>query len=59
MRREIRTCLEDVLEACDAIVSVLAGVEFDEYHDTRLLRSAVEREFTIIGEAVASFAFRC
>jgi uncharacterized protein with HEPN domain len=45
--------LQDVLDACDAIVSVLSGVEFDEYHATRLLRSAVEREFTIIGEAVA------
>jgi uncharacterized protein with HEPN domain len=53
MQRERRAYLEDVVEACDAIVSVLAGVEFDEYHRTRLLRSAVEREFTIIGEAVA------
>jgi len=32
---------------------VLSGVEFDEYHATRLLRSSVERNFTIIGEAVS------
>jgi len=53
MQREAPAYLRDVIEACDAIVSVLSGVEFDEYHATRMLRSAVEREFTIIGEAIA------
>jgi uncharacterized protein with HEPN domain len=53
MQRDAVAFLQDVVDACDAIVSVLSGVEFDEYHATRLLRSAVEREFTIIGEAVA------
>jgi len=52
MRREAPAYLGDVVEACDAITSVISGVEFDEYHATRMLRSAVEREFTIIGEAV-------
>ena len=52
MQREASAHLRDVVEACDAITSVLSGVEFDEYHATRMLRSAVEREFTIIGEAV-------
>ncbi|HEY5168605.1 MAG TPA: HepT-like ribonuclease domain-containing protein [Thermoleophilia bacterium] len=52
MQRKASAYLGDVVEACDAITSVLAGVEFDEYHATRMLRSAVEREFTIIGEAV-------
>jgi len=53
MQRETSAYLGDVVEACDAITSVLSGVEFDEYHATRMLRSAVEREFTIIGEAIA------
>ena len=53
MRRDAPAFLRDVIEACDAIASVLSGVEFDHYQATRLLRSAVEREFTIIGEAVA------
>jgi uncharacterized protein with HEPN domain len=52
MQRDALAYLRDVIEACDAIDSVLSGVEFDEYHATRPLRSAVEREFTIIGEAV-------
>jgi uncharacterized protein with HEPN domain len=53
MQREAPAYLRDVVEACDAIDSVLSGVEFDEYHATRMLRSSVEREFTIIGEAVS------
>jgi uncharacterized protein with HEPN domain len=53
MQRDAPAYLRDVIEACDAIVSVISGVEFDEYHATRMLRSAVEREFTIIGEAIA------
>ena len=51
MQRDARAYLQDVAEACAAILSVLSGVEFDEYLATRFLRSAVEREFTIIGEA--------
>ena len=53
MQRDARAYLQDVAEACAAILSVLSGVESDEYLATRFLRSAVEREFTIIGEAVA------
>lgn len=51
MRRDARAYLQDVVEACAAILSVLSGVEFDEYVATRFLRSAVERVFTIIGES--------
>jgi len=40
MQRDAAAYLQDVVDACDAIVSVLSGVEFDEYHATRLLRSA-------------------
>jgi len=53
MQREAPAYLRDVIEACDAIASALSGVEFDEYRATRMLRSAVERELTIIGEAIS------
>ena len=56
MQRDARAYLQDVAEACAAILSALSGVDFDEYLATRFLRSAVEREFTIIGEAVAALA---
>ena len=53
MRRDARAYLQGVIEACAPIRSALAGVEFPEYLATRFLRSAVEREFTIIGEAIS------
>ena len=53
MQREASAYPRDVVEACDTIDSVLSGVEFDEYRATRMLRSSVEREFTIIGEAIS------
>jgi uncharacterized protein with HEPN domain len=53
MQHEATAYLRDVVEACDAIDSVLSGVELGEYQATRILRSSVEREFTISGEAVS------
>jgi uncharacterized protein with HEPN domain len=44
--------LSDVVEACDAIEAVLTGIDLAAYQHNRAVRSAVEREFTIIGEAV-------
>jgi uncharacterized protein with HEPN domain len=44
----------DIVEACTAIESALAGLDLDAYRASRLVRSAVEREFILIGEAVAS-----
>jgi uncharacterized protein with HEPN domain len=53
MPRSAAAYLADVLEACDAIVSVLEGVDLAAYRAERAVRSSVEREFIIIGEAVA------
>lgn len=53
MRRNVATYLADILDACDAIDEVLNGVSLDEYLRNRATRSSVEREFIIIGEAVA------
>jgi uncharacterized protein with HEPN domain len=44
--------LQDVLEACTAIEDVMSGVSVEEYRTKRAVRSAVEREFIIIGEAL-------
>jgi uncharacterized protein with HEPN domain len=56
MQRDERAYLQDVVDACAAIESALAGVDFDEYRANRILRSAVEREFITIGEATAALS---
>jgi uncharacterized protein with HEPN domain len=56
MRRDPRAYLSDVLESCDAISAAVRGLDLDRYQESRLVRSAVEREFIIIGEAVAALA---
>lgn len=53
MQRDARVYLSDIVEACDAIRAALVGIDLDGYRTNRLIRSAVERELTIIGEAVA------
>jgi uncharacterized protein with HEPN domain len=52
MRREPRAYLADAVAACDAIALHLTGIELGTYLETRVIRSAVEREFIIIGEAI-------
>lgn len=52
MQRDARAYLADIIESCDAIQAALAGIDLESYGSNRLVRSAVEREFTIIGEAV-------
>jgi uncharacterized protein with HEPN domain len=50
--------LADVIDACDAIAEVLAGVDLATYSGRRPIRSAVEREFTVIGEAIGALGRR-
>jgi uncharacterized protein with HEPN domain len=52
MARESTAYLFDVLEACDAIEDVMTGVTLEDYLEKRSIRSSVEREFIIIGEAL-------
>ena len=54
MRRDALAYLFDVLESCDAIAAALLGVDLDGYKRSRLVRSSVEREFIIIGEAISA-----
>lgn len=53
MQRDARAYLADIIESCDAIAAALDGIPLDVYKGNRLIRSAVEREFTIIGEAMS------
>jgi uncharacterized protein with HEPN domain len=52
MARELSAYLFDVLEACNAIEDVMTGVTLEDYREKRSIRSSVEREFIIIGEAL-------
>lgn len=54
MPRSAAAYLSDIVESCDAIADVLAGIDFESYQARRAVRSAVEREFIIIGEALNS-----
>jgi len=54
MPRSAAAYLADIVEACDAIEAVLRGVNLQRYQNERAIRSAVEREFILIGEAVGS-----
>lgn len=58
MQREPRTYLADILESCDAIDAAIAGMQIADYLANRLVRSSVEREFTIIGEAVLALSHK-
>jgi len=56
MRRDARAYRADILEPCDAIDTAIADMSLEGYLDSRLVRSSVEREFTIIGEAVLALS---
>lgn len=58
MQRDARAHLADILESCDAIDSAIASMRLDDYLKSRLVRSSVEREFTIIGEAVLALSHK-
>jgi uncharacterized protein with HEPN domain len=56
MRRDPRSFLWDVRDAADAIARFSRGRSFDNYLADDMLRSAVERQFEIIGEALSQLA---
>lgn len=56
MPRDQRAYFSDILESCDAIAVAVRGLDIVAYQGSRLIRSSVEREFIIIGEAMAALA---
>jgi uncharacterized protein with HEPN domain len=52
MARDLSAYLQDILEACNSIEDIMSDVSLEEYRSKRAVRSAVEREFIIIGEAL-------
>ncbi len=56
MRPEIRAHLSDILVAANLIIENTAEISFDQYEEDEMLRSAVERQFEIIGEATRRLA---
>jgi uncharacterized protein with HEPN domain len=50
---EVRKYLFDIAEACSLVSRFTAGKSFEDYTSDPLLRSAVERQFEIAGEALS------
>jgi transposase len=56
MRLEAKKYLFDIRRAGSLLTEFTAGKNFDAYQADAMLRAAVEREFEIIGEALAQLA---
>ena len=52
MNRETKKLLFDALSACRAIRQFVQDHTFNDYEGDLILRSAVERQFEIVGEAM-------
>ncbi|MBW6468686.1 MAG: DUF86 domain-containing protein [Anaerosomatales bacterium] len=51
--RDRRVLLHDMLRAADAIIEFTEDRSFSQYCEDLMLRSAVERQFEILGEAMS------
>jgi uncharacterized protein with HEPN domain len=58
MQRDVRAFLWDIQEATAAIERFVAGLDILDYSASDVVRSAVERKFEIIGEALGQVAKR-
>jgi hypothetical protein len=56
LQRDPKSLLWDAREAAEVIGAVTAGKSFADFDGDIVLRSAVERQFEIIGEALAQLA---
>jgi uncharacterized protein with HEPN domain len=56
MQLEARKYLFDIQQAAQRIARFCQGRRFDDYQADELLRSAVERQFEIMGEALSQLA---
>jgi len=58
MQLEVRKYLFDIQRALGALHEFIAGKDFRDYTGNAMLRAATERQFEIIGEALAQLAKR-
>jgi uncharacterized protein with HEPN domain len=58
MRLEARKYLYDIRQAAERIARFCENKTFDDYRGDELLRSGVERQFEIMGEALSQLAER-
>jgi uncharacterized protein with HEPN domain len=56
MQRSAESFLWDACNAADAIARFADGKTLDDYVADLMLRSAIERQFEIVGEALGQFA---
>jgi len=56
LRRDPKSLLWDAREAAKAIADMTAGRSFVDFASDLVLRSAVERQFEMLGEALAQLA---
>jgi len=54
MRPEIKTYLEDIRQAASLILKFTEDKDWTDYRQDPLLRSGVERQFEIMGEAIGA-----
>lgn len=57
--RRAAKLLWDARDACDQILEFTSGKALAEYASSRLLQSAVERQFEVIGEAMSVLRRTC
>ncbi len=53
LRRSKQAYLWDIADSCRAILEFVQGRDLQDYEQDRMLRRAVERELSIVGEAVS------
>lgn len=56
MRLEAKKYLYDMQQAADRLDDFTSGKRFSNYADDAMLRAAVERQFEILGEALAQLS---
>ena len=59
MRAEVTSLLWDVQNACDQVREFIEGVPEAQYRSDSLVRSAVERQREIVGEALSTLRKSC